>query len=63
MWKRILKYYPKPILFYRLTNMRSKDNISLSQYKLRYDISVAMQDNAAQHWWYSTGGKHNLKYW
>ena len=35
--------------------MRTKDNISVAPYKLRYDTGVAMQDNAAQHWWYSTG--------
>ena len=24
------------------------------QHKLKYDTGVAIQDNAAQHWWYST---------
>ena len=54
LYEKILKCYPKPILFYRLTDMQTKDNISATQHKLRYDTGVAMQDNAAQHWWYST---------
>ena len=47
--KKILTCYPKPILFYRLT-----DNTLATQHKLQYDIGVVMQDNAKQHWWYST---------
>ena len=46
---KIFKCYPKPILFYRLT-----DNISAKQHKLQYDTGVAMQDNAAQLCWYNT---------
>ena len=46
--KKILKRYSKLILFCRLT-----DNISATQRKLQYDTGVAMQYNAAQHWWYS----------
>ena len=34
--------------------MQTKDNISATQHKLQYDTGVVMQDNAAQHWWYST---------
>ena len=51
---KILKCYPKPILFYPLTNTQNKDNIPATQRKLKYDTAVAMQDNAAQHLWYST---------
>ena len=36
-------------MFYGLT-----DNISATQNKLQYDTGFAMQDNATQHWWYST---------
>ena len=43
--KKILKCYPKPILFYRLT-----ENISETQCDNYNAIPVfAMQDNAAQH--------------
>ena len=52
--KKILKSYPKPILFYCLTNARTKENISVTQHNLQYDTGVAMQDNVVQHWWYST---------
>ena len=31
----------------------NRQNISATQHKLQYDTGVAMQDNAAQHWWYS----------
>ena len=40
---------PQNNIFYRLT-----DNISVMQRKLQYDTGVAIQDNAAQHWWYNT---------
>ena len=49
LMKKIIKCYPRPILFYHLI-----DNISVMQQKLQYDTGVAMQDNAAQHWWYNT---------
>ena len=32
---------------------QSKDNTSATQHKLPYDTGIAMQDNEAQHWWYS----------
>ena len=32
----------------------NQQNISATQNKLQYDTGVAMQDNAAQHWWYNT---------
>ena len=54
LYEKIRKCYPKPILFYRLTNTQTKDNMSVMQHKLQYDTGVAMQDNAAQHWWCST---------
>ena len=42
-------------MFYVCTNTQTKDNnISLTQHKLQYNSGVAMQDNAAQQWWYST---------
>ena len=47
--KKILKCYPKPILFYGLTNC-----ISATQHKLQYHTGVGMRDNAAKHWWYNT---------
>ena len=53
LYEKILKCYSKPMLFYRLTNTQTKDNISATQHKLQYDTGVAIQDNAAQHWWYS----------
>ena len=34
--------------------MQTKDNISATQQKLQYNPDFAMQDNAAQQWWYST---------
>ena len=40
---------PKTNIFYCLTG-----NISATQRKLQYDTGVAMQDKAAQHWWYNT---------
>ena len=40
---------PQNNIFYCLT-----DNISAMQRKLQYDTGVAIQDNAAQHWWYNT---------
>ena len=46
LWKKILKCYPKPTLFYRLTDTRTKENISATQQKLQYDIDAVMQDNA-----------------
>ena len=52
--KKFLKCYPKSILFYRLTNMQTKDNISATQHKFQCNTGVAMQDNAAQQRWYST---------
>ena len=52
--KKILKCYPEPILSYGLSDIQTKVNISPTQHNLRYNICVAMQDNAAQHWWYST---------
>ena len=39
---------PQNNIFYRLTD------ISATQRKLQYDTRVAIQDNAAQHWWYNT---------
>ena len=47
--KKILKCYPKPKLFYHLNN-----NILAMWHNLQYNTGVAMQDNAAQLWWYST---------
>ena len=38
------------------TNKQNKDNISSRENKLQYNNGVAMQDIAAQPWWYS-------KYW
>ena len=32
----------------------NQQNISATQNKLQYDTGAAMQDNAAQHWWYNT---------
>ena len=52
--EKILKCYLKPILFYRLTDTLTKDNISATQHKLQYDTGAAMQENVAQHWWYRT---------
>ena len=52
--KKILKCYPEPILSYSLSDIKTKENISATQHKLQYNIGVAMQDNGAQHWWYST---------
>ena len=40
---------PQNNIYYRLT-----DNISATQRKLQYDTGVAIQDNAAQRWWYNT---------
>ena len=34
--------------------MQTKNNISSTQHKLQYNTDVAMQDNAAQQWRYST---------
>ena len=34
--------------FYR----QAEDYIWVTQLKLQYNTAVAMQDNAAQHWWY-----------
>ena len=47
--KKNLKMLPQNNIFHRLT-----DNISATQRKLQYDTGVAIQDNAAQHWWYNT---------
>ena len=52
--KKFLKCYPKSILFYRFTETQTKDNITSTQHKLQNNTVVAMQDKAAQHWWYST---------
>ena len=54
LYEKIRKCYPKPILFYRLTDTQTKDNMPVMQHKLQYDTGVAMQDSAAQHWWCST---------
>ena len=54
LYEKILKCYLKPILFYRLTDTLTKDNISATQHKLQYDTGAAMQENVAQHWWYRT---------
>ena len=58
--KKILKCYPKPILFYRLT-----DNISEMQCDSYNSILVLrckiMQHNTGGKC--NTGGKHNFKYW
>ena len=48
-YEKILQCSSKPILFYRLNN-----NISAMQHKLQHDTGVAMDNNAAQYWWYST---------
>ena len=62
--KKFLKYGSKLILFYSVTDTRTKYNSSATQPRLQYKTGVAMQDNAAQHWWYSnTGVEHNFKYW
>ena len=34
--------------------MQTKDNILSTEHKLQYNTGVAVQDNAAQQWWYST---------
>ena len=40
---------PQNNIFYHLT-----DNISATQHKLQFNTGVAIQHNAAQHWWYNT---------
>ena len=53
--KRFLKCYPKSIhIVLPLYDTQTKDNNSATQHKLQYNIGVAMEDNAAQHWWCNT---------
>ena len=52
--EKFIKCYPKSILLYYFADTQIKDSISVTKRKLQYNIGVAMQDNAAQHWWYST---------
>ena len=62
LYERVLKMLPKIntiLTFY--TETQIKDIISSTQHKLQYNIGFAMQDNAAQQWWY-TGSEHNFKY-
>ena len=60
LYEKILKFYPKPILFYRLT-----DNISETQYD-SYNTILVLQYKIMQHntgGKYNTGGKQNFKCW
>ena len=62
LYEKNLKMLPK-------TNIAvpfNRENISATQHKFQYYTDVTMQDNAAQHWWYSTIGtdsKHIFKQW
>ena len=45
---------PKTNAILTFTDMQTKDNILSTEHKLQYNTGVAVQDNAAQQWWYST---------
>ena len=64
LYAKNLKMLPKTdiVLPYK------QQNISAMQHKGRYNMiytCVAMEDNAAQHWWYSTIilATNNFKHW
>ena len=62
LYEKNLKMLPKT----DIVLLFNRENISATQHKFQYHTGVAMQDNAAQQWWYSTIGtdsKHIFKQW